>query len=166
MDDAFKIYIEQLRDGRTEEIEGSHSPDFLDINEEELKFKRDVHFEGQAYLADDNLLIHLKIEAYATVPCSICNNPVEVKIDIPNFYHLEPLAEIKTGAFDFAVVLRDAILLEVPRFAECENGRCPERKKIAKYLREKPEPPPGELGDEEGYQPFANIDLDKYKPTV
>ncbi|MBA2726669.1 MAG: hypothetical protein H0U49_00650 [Parachlamydiaceae bacterium] len=164
MDDSFKIFIEQLRDGRTEEIEESHSPDFLDINEDELKFKRDVLFEGQAYLADDNLLIHLKIETFATVPCSICNNPVEVKIEIPNFYHMEPVAEIKTGTFDFAEVLREAILLEVPRFAECGNGQCPEREKIAKFLREKPEA--DDLGNDDGYQPFANIDLDKYKPTT
>ncbi len=166
MDDAFKIYIEQLRDGRTEEINGSHFPDFIDVKDDELKFKNEVKFEGQAYLADDNLIIHLKIEAYATVPCSICNDPVEVKIDIPNFYHMEPIADVKTGMFDFAEVLREAILLEAPHFAECHNGHCPERKKIAKFLKSKTVTNPDNLGDEEGYQPFANIDLDKYKPTT
>lgn len=165
MDEAFKIYIEQLRDGRTEEICEVHSPEFLDVQDDELQFTRDVNFEGQAYLADDNLIIHLNVEAYANLPCSICNEPVEVKIEIPNFYHLESQDGIKTGIFDFTQALREAILLEVPGFAEC-NGHCPEREKIAKFLKVKPNASSESLGDDEGYQPFADIDLDKYKPTT
>lgn len=152
--DALKIYTDQLRDGREKSIDESLSPDFLDIHEQDLKYVGNIEVHGKAYLADSDLIVNLDITAHGVVPCSICNEPVEMTIEIPNFYHAESLAEVKTGIFDFGDVIREAILLETPPFTECNNGACPKRKELKKYLKE-----PQSKEIEERYHPFADLDL-------
>lgn len=154
MDDAFKIYVEQLRDGHEEKIHETFDPGFLDINEPDLRFDQPVELEGVAYLAEHELVLHWDIKAEAVVSCSICNEPVKVPLHIQNFYYSEPLAEIKSGVYNFKDLLRETILLEVPSFAECE-GSCPRRKEYHKYFKEPSSQPSDE---EEGYQPFADLD--------
>lgn len=155
MEDEFKIYIEQLRDGHEKKIDESLSPDFLEINEPDLAFIKPVELEGSAYIAEKELILHWDIRTEALIPCSICNDKVPVEIAIHNFYHSEPVEEIKTGIFNFKHLLRETILLEVPPFTECNQGKCPNRKDVAKFLKEPSTEKPDE---EEGYQPFANLD--------
>ena len=157
MSERFKIFLEQLKSGETEKVDITHSSDFLGINEENLHFEGPVHVTGEIYLADEELILHLNIFAKAVIPCLICNEPVKVEIEQLGFYHAEPITEIRTGAFSFQEVLREAILLEVPSFAEC-GGNCPQRKQVDKYLK-KPQAP-----NDQGYQPFADINLDQFKP--
>lgn len=154
MDDVFKIFVDQLREGNEEKIHETLQPDFLETHDPELIFDQPVALDGVAYLADRELILHWEIKTGALVPCSICNASVKVPISIVNFYHSEPLAEIKTGIYHFKDLLRETILLEVPSFVECK-GNCPKRKEYKKYLKE----PSIELaGQEEGYQPFADLD--------
>jgi hypothetical protein len=90
---------------------------------------------------------------------------VAVPIKLSNFYHGEPLAEIRTGVYDFSQMLREAVLLEVPHFAECK-GNCPQRVAVKKYLKQPMSPE--EQAADEGYLPFAgldDIDLNKKKKT-
>ena len=56
--------------------------------------------------------------------------------------------------YNFKNLLRETILLEVPSFAECEGGSCPKRKEYNKYLKESS----NEQSEDEGYQPFADLD--------
>lgn len=147
---AFKIYVEQLRNGHSREVNEAFPPDFLEIQEENLSFTDKVTVEGEAYLAGDTLVLHFVIAAHGIIPCSICNEPVKVEISISDFYHAEPLAEIKTGVFNFRDIMREAILLETPVFAECE-GKCPKRKEIKKYLKQNTKE------QKEGYRPFADL---------
>lgn len=149
-DDSFKIYVERLRDGKQVQISEKFSPEFLDVNDEDLTFKKPVNVDGEAYIAGDSLILHLKIGTKGIVPCTICNKPVEVEIDLDDFYHAEPMSELKSGIFDFRDVLREAILLEVPAFTECK-GNCPSRKELKKYLKK------SEKSSEEGYHPFADL---------
>jgi hypothetical protein len=158
MDDDFKIYVDQLRNGHDKTIAEKLSPDFLEINERDLVFEKNVTLDGKAYLADQELILHWDIHAEALIACTICNAKVPVDIEIENFYHAEPLSEIKGAVFNFKELLRSTILLEVPSFAECNHGNCPKRKEIVKYLKEKPELPSDEEGNE-GYRPFADLDL-------
>lgn len=155
MDDVFKIYVEQLRDGHEEKIHEKLDPNFLEINEPELTFDKPVKVEGAAYLAERELVLHWDIQTEALIPCSICNEPVRVTIHIPNFYYSESLEEIKTGIYNFKNLLRETILLEVPPFVECNGGNCPKRKEYHKYLKETSDQPSDQ---EEGYQPFADLD--------
>ncbi len=146
--DAFKIYTEQLRDGRVETITETFASDFLDVNEEDLTFTKPVLVEGEVYLAGEDLILHFEIKTFANIPCLICNDKVLVEVYVPNFYHAEPLEQIKHAVFDFRELIREAILLETPSFAEC-NGMCSKRKEIKKYLKES--------GKDEGYRPFADL---------
>ncbi len=155
MEDEFKIYIEQLRDGHDKHIDECLSPDFLEINESDLAFEKPIELKGSAYLAEDELIINWNIRTEAFVSCLICNEKVPVEIVIHNFYHSEPLENIKTGIYNFKELLRETILLEVPSFAECNEGKCPRRQEVAKYLKD---PVEEESNDEEGYHPFADLD--------
>jgi DUF177 domain-containing protein len=151
MDDAFKIYVEQLRNGEIEKLEETFAPDFLDVQEKELSFPEPVTLSGEAYLASEDLILHLDVSFVVQLPCVICNKPVREEIAIKGAYQTIPLSQVKSGIFNFRELLREMILLETPHFAECEGGRCPERKAIAKYLKET------SSSEEEGYQPFADL---------
>jgi uncharacterized metal-binding protein YceD (DUF177 family) len=155
MDDVFKIYVEQLRDGHEEKIHEKLNLDFLEIDEPGLAFNKPVELEGVTYLAEQELVLHWNIKTEALVPCSICNEPVKVPIHIHDFYYSEPLEEIKSGIYNFKNLLRETILIEAPHFAECNGGCCPQRKDYDKYLKESSNQPSDQ---EEGYQPFADLD--------
>ncbi len=150
MDDHFKIFVEQLRQGRVEKIEEQILPDFLEVDEEGLVFHFPVQLTGEAYVAENELVLHWDAETIATIPCSICNEPVEVKIRVSNFYHSEPLAEIKTGIYHFGSLLRESILLETPFFVECKEN-CPKREEYSHYLKSSNQ----KMG--ENYNPFADL---------
>ena len=135
MGDEFKIFVLRLREGQKEKIEESFSPTFLDIHEADLAFTAPVNLEGEAELADETLILHFAIETEATMPCAICNEDVQVKLEIADFCSTIAVEEIKSGTFDFRDVVREAILLELPSRAECNEGNCREREVLAKYLR-------------------------------
>lgn len=149
----FNIYVEQLRHGNQIAINESVSPDFLDVKEKDLSFTGKVKVQGETYLAVDTVVIHLKLTAHCIIPCAICNESVPVEIYIDNFYHAQPLAEIKGGIYNFRDDIREAILLEVPPFTECNSGKCLKRKEIEKYLAT----PEKGNSQEEGYHPFADL---------
>ncbi len=69
--DPFKIYIDRLREGQTYAINEIVPPDFLDINEKELSFIQPITINGEAYLADQDLVIKLGATAVAVIPCTI-----------------------------------------------------------------------------------------------
>jgi uncharacterized metal-binding protein YceD (DUF177 family) len=161
MDERFKIYIDQLRDGEVENLLEEFSPEFLDVNEPDLKFIDPINLRGEAYLAENMLMLHLDIKTACMIPCSICNESVKVPIEIIGFYHAVPLDEIKGGIFYFQEMLRETILLNTPILAECNQGKCPQRTSLQKYL--KPESSSGSREGDDGYHPFADLDLDKNK---
>jgi uncharacterized metal-binding protein YceD (DUF177 family) len=135
MDETFKIFVHRIKVEGDEEIEEILSPEFLDVDGEEIQFHSPVHLMGTAHVADGMLVLCLSVETKLTMLCAICNQPVDVKISIPSFYHTEPIAEIKGGVFDYRETLREAILLEIPYTTECNSGHCPERESMAKYFR-------------------------------
>jgi uncharacterized metal-binding protein YceD (DUF177 family) len=157
-DDQFRIFVEQLRLGHTEEIDEILSPDFLEVKEKELVFGKPITVRGQVYLADNTLILHFDIGTTAVMPCAVCNQPVDVEIAIKGFYHAVPLVDIKGAVYNFREILREAILLEVPLLAECHQGKCPQRKSLEKYFKK--DVPPGIKAQEEGYRPFADLDFD------
>ena len=150
--DAFKIFVEQLRSGNVEHLQEELSPEFLDIHEKELAFKDPVFLKGEAYLAEDNLILHFDISTFAELPCSVCNETVKVPIKVQNVYHHEPLSAIKGGVFNMLNALREAVLLEIPAFTECNSGNCAKRKELEKYIRK-----PQASSEEPGYRPFENL---------
>jgi DUF177 domain-containing protein len=149
--DSFRIYVDRLYDGHVEVLDEEVPPDFLEVHERDLTFNDPLFFKGEAYIAQDDLILHLSISTYATIPCSICNEPVKVEIKELDFYQAEPLKEIKSGIYNFKELMREVILLDAPSFAECNQGNCPRRKDIEKYLKVE-----GERDNQ--YHPFADLE--------
>lgn len=128
--DGFKIYVERLRSGEQEIINERFEPDFLEAEEVE----EPITVRGKAYLAGHELIINLDIELSAVMMCTVCNKYFNKQMCINGFYHVEPLQNITSSVFDFSDILREAIVLELPQFAECNDGNCDGRREIEKYF--------------------------------
>ncbi len=159
--EKFKIYIDRLKNGHVEKFKETVEPGFLEINESELSFPDSVQVSGEAYLADDHLVAHLSICTSARLPCSICNKPVHIPISIQNAYSTISLEEVRSAIYDLTNEIRETTLLQIPLFAECNNGKCPDRDQIKKFLHEKPnaEHNPGQFPVV--HFPFADLDIPK-----
>ncbi len=154
--DRFKIYVDQLKAGHVEKIKEEFSPEFLDVDEPGLHFVKAVCVQGEAYVAEGELVLHLDIQAEAEIPCRVCNEPVAAPVEIEGLYMAIPLSEVPSGVFSLVEPLREAILLETPRFAECSSGQCPERKSIEKFLKKQPT----SAGMDDTYRPFEGLKSD------
>lgn len=155
MEDEFKIHVDRLRHGEMEKIRETVDSGFLEQNDEELAFTSAISFHGEAYLAEQELIVHLDIETKAKLPCSICNELTEASLILKGLYHVVPLHEIKTGVYNLKEFLRETILLEAPHFVECHGGSCPKRKELKRYLKS-----PGSTKKEEEdgtYHPFSEL---------
>lgn len=150
---SFEILIDRLRNGVTQKIECAFEPEFLGIAEDELQFPKKVQVAGETYIAEDHLVLHLKASTVAKMPCSICNRMIEIDLRIENFYHTQPLAEIPSGVFSYSEALREALLIEIPQYVECNGGKCSERPSLAPYLRS------SKTKEEKTHFPFADMDL-------
>ncbi len=153
IEEAFKIYVDRLRDGQECRIEESFDPAFLNVDEKELRFTGKVKVSGEAYLTKDSLILHFDtIEAAAEMPCLICNEWTDVKVLLEGVTHVESLADIKGAIFDYSGVLREEIILEIPNFLECNEGACPRRKDIEKFIKK-----PENADQKDTYHPFADL---------
>ena len=155
MDNQFKIYLSQLKDGQTQTIDLETDPSFLEVDEPELVFKEPVFARGEAYLAGDELIIRMNVKTVAMIPCTICSEPVNIPVSSQGFYHTVPLGEIKGNEYHFQDLIRENLLLEVPAFVECSGGSCPERAQLKKYFKQND----GNESHEDGHQPFSNLSL-------
>lgn len=152
--DLFLLYVDRLQEGRREQISFVVDCDFLDVDDEELSYKGEVTVTGEAYLAGEELVLTLNVDALALIPCAICNTLIEHAIVIRHFYHLVPMSEIKSSVYSFEEALREAIILESPRYMEC-SGSCPQRNELARYFKPNKKKEEGE-GDATQF-PFANL---------
>ena len=160
MHEEFKIYVDRLKGGQNEEIDETVLPEALEIEDEkEVAFPASIHVFGEAYLAEDHLVLHLNISTKAMLPCAICNEKFTVPIELSNVYLSTPLSEIPGAAFDYASEAREAIFLQLPVYFECHEGSCPERKQLNNYLKQPSSAPKPSSGSEkEGANfPFADL---------
>ncbi len=155
IDPAFKIYVDQLRAGKVEVLDAEVSPEFLDVEEKELSFSEPVALKGEAYLAQDELIVKVSATTHAQMPCRICNESCDVEVSIKNHLQVFPVGGLKRGYIDLREMLREALLLELPLTSECRGG-CSVRGEIGDYLREELE---GGDDSETGFHPFADLDL-------
>lgn len=149
--EAFKIWIDRLKEGQTQKIDSLFDPDFLDVEEKELQFPFPIKVSGEAYLADIHLVLHLNALTKAVMPCAICNEMIEIELKVVDFYHTEPIAEIRDAVFDFSSILREALLSELPKYIECKKGNCPQRETLTPYLKKKGK------SDPDVHFPFADL---------
>ena len=151
MSEPYLIHIANLENGVILKINTALSSTFLDVNEMDLRFGNDVKITGEAYLTDDDLVLHLSASTIAQMPCSVCNQMVSFPLAIKRYYHAEPLNAIKGTSFDFREILRESLLIELPKIIEC-NQNCPERANLTPFLRKKEVAP-------DQYFPFNDLKL-------
>lgn len=156
MADLCVIPIEHVKEGKSVALDHVYDSASLDLGDKDLTFDPDITVKGNAYLAEDHLVLQLNISGAASLPCLVCNKPVKVPFNHKNLYITKPLTDIHAGRFDFKEELREAILLEFPSFAECEDGNCPERKTIECYLKH-PSPSETKKKDDQ-YFPFHSLE--------
>lgn len=161
MKQALQIFVDRLKDGRQEKIRATLSPEVINVHETELDFKKDVEVDGEAYLAQNELVIRFQVKTVCEKPCNICNEMVVVPLHVQNAYHAVPLEEIKGAVFDLSDQLRETILLEIPAFAECCDGKCPHRAQMGPFLKNKSAKT--DQTADEGYNPFARLKIDNSK---
>lgn len=152
MDDIFKIWIDRLKANQTLHIDESFPSEFLDIQETELKMDTPVQIKGEAYTSEGELILHLSASTKGSMSCAVCNQMTEFDLKIQDFYHAVPLTEIPSACFDMREPLREALLLELPKFVECNRGKCPEREVISPYLRKE---------EDKSHYPFSNLDSEE-----
>lgn len=152
MFEIFQIWVDRLKQQGRTSFEGRLPPTFLEIEEEELTFLDPVEVKGEAYLADEELILCFDAKAVALMPCAICNGKTKFEIVLKQVYHAESLSEVKGAVFDCSQMVREAILIELPHYVECSGGKCPERVKIAPYLTS------SKKQEETTYYPFKNLD--------
>lgn len=148
-----RIYIDRLKTGQTETISNDISSDFLEIDEQDLVFDKTLQIKAQAYLANDYLIIQFTFHIIAFIPCSICNKMTKTILNLDNTCFSIALSEIKGAIFDFTDELRSTILHLVPSFSECNQGNCPYRSFLKKYLKSPAKDGPSVKKDV--YFPFA-----------
>lgn len=150
MEERFRIYIDRLRDGSKQVLDDDCSAEFLDVDETDVRLTGNVSYHIEANLAEDELVVAITAHTTAGIPCSICNQFVQVPIGVEGIYHAVPVAEIAGAVYDCSDIIREMLLLELPNVAECVGG-CSERKEIEAYLI-KPDKKNGQ------YRPFEELD--------
>ena len=137
MQEVFNIYIDRLNDGGVETIDAEVDPDFLDVSDGNLFFPEKVQFHGSAYLADSHLILTLDLSTHFQTYCKICNELIVLPFSLKGLYITEEVENIPSKIFNLKDSLRDALLLEIPLFSECEGG-CLMRKDLNKFFKQDP----------------------------
>ena len=137
IEESYRIYFERLEEGQKEEISFDIPSNFLADDKGELKFAAPLSVEGDVYLSGEYLVFNLDLHTRLVLPCTVCNGDAIIEIVLSDIHHMEELTDHRSGIFEMQPLLRELILLEVPAFAECENGHCPHRKEMEALLRER-----------------------------
>lgn len=154
METKLKIFVDRLTQEKSENIDETIPATLLNVSEPFLTFSGVIKIQGETYIASDHLVIQLTVDALAEIPCSICNDRVTATIFLKKFYQTEEISQIKGHVYDYFPLLREAILLEVPDFVEC-NGNCKKRTDLKNYL--KPNITSKKSQKEHVNFPFANL---------
>lgn len=153
---TLKIFIERLRDGKTQSIAEDLNPSFMDVKEQDLLFEQPIHVHGEAYLAEDWLIVKLTIETQAKLYCAVCNEPFNFAIKIQEMMHEEPLENSRDAAFDLIPLVRETILLEIPFLPQCGTLKCNNRQEVEKYLKKEKHSPDADM-PVNGHKPFQDL---------
>lgn len=131
-----RIYIDRLKEGHEETFEERvAASEIFDAEEVGSVIEKPIEISFKAYLAGQELVIEWQeVKAECFVACTICNERFALPILIENARHIEPLENIRGAVFNPSSLIREQILLEVPAYAECTGGACPQREIVEKYI--------------------------------
>lgn len=137
MEKEFKVDLTPIRQGHTQKLSGCFAPSLLDIEEPELQFPSPITVKGEVYLSEEHIVMHFHAHTQALMPCAICNEMSTFDLKVSDFHQIEPLSSQEETFFDLAPILREALLLELPKRIECNQGKCPQRSELTPYLTQK-----------------------------
>lgn len=160
---ALEILTSTLSDGHVEEISAEVPSSLFSVGEKgvswgapvgeewdggdpELFFPEPVRVKGQLYATDSHYVLNFSVETAVVLPCSICNRWVRRPFSLDHIQVIQEAAQFPEGVWNITEEVREALLLDVPRFVECEGG-CPLRGELKSYLRP----------EKEGQNPFADL---------
>jgi uncharacterized metal-binding protein YceD (DUF177 family) len=143
MQKDLRVELALLQEDHVQKIQGSFDPSCLEVREPDLSFLDPIEVNGEVSLSDGHVVVHLNASTKAHMPCAICNEMTPCVVRTVDFRYAEPLEAIAGPHLDVNLLLREALLLELPKILECNQGKCPERAAIAAYLAssDKKEPP-------------------------
>lgn len=163
----FTIYIDRLKDGNELDISEIQPSQFLDIeNDPEISSESPVEVKGSAYIAGDWLVLQASISTTVRISCALCNESFSYPIELKEWTHQETIDSIKGGIFSYQELIRQAILLEVPFFAQCGIDHCANYDEVKKFMVPSASPveksrgkkkKSNEIDDTQGYHPFKDL---------
>lgn len=156
MKQSLKIYIERLRGGKNEELSEKLEPSFMDISEKEVLFKEPIEVTGEAYLAEDWLILHLSIKTSVELQCALCCDRFRYSIDLSEILHEESLEDIREASYDILPLIRETILLEIPFYPQCGGTKCNNRQELENFLKKETIASDEKKGTN-GHKPFQDI---------
>ena len=145
MDRELKINLDRLAEGVPAKVEATLAPEVMEPHEGDLSFLKPVVVKGECYLTRGALMVLLTCKTTISLPCRVCNRPVEIELVAKEEHDAEELEKHQRAEFDLLPLVRELVFLEVPQFIECEGG-CPERKELDPYLHKNDE-----------HHPFADL---------
>lgn len=149
MEQNLNIYIDRLRDGHTETFSCQVMPESIELqSDDELSFLEPISIEAAVNIASKELVLCASISTRVTLSCTICGKSLEKNLKLGNLYHVVPLEEVQQAVYNYGHWIRETILLEAPRYGECE-GSCPERPLFEKYFSDN--------GESSGQTPFSTL---------
>ncbi|MCX6994227.1 MAG: hypothetical protein NTY13_00055 [Chlamydiae bacterium] len=131
-----RIYIDRLKEGQENIFnESVDCSEIFDAEEVGVLVIEPVEVSFKAYLAGHELIIEWQfIKARCLVNCTVCNDKFNFQIEIQEGRHIEPLSSIRGAVFNPSSLVRELILLDIPSYAECKEGDCPERETLKRYI--------------------------------
>jgi len=148
MSDTLCIQIDTLRCGDQIQLDEKVNASFLCLDEcDELKAVSEITVCGKFYRVDRWIGIDARVSVVFCLPCALCNESFECAIELPQWVHEEEIAQLSKGQWDVREPLREAILVEVPFFAQCGGSKCGNFGSIQQFVR-----------SEDGETPFKDLD--------
>ncbi|SCA64226.1 Uncharacterized protein SCG7086_CT_00040 [Chlamydiales bacterium SCGC AG-110-P3] len=152
------VYVDRLRGGGIQSLEAELGPEYLAVDDSEARIKASTRVTGEASLAVEELLIRFSAATSVHVPCTVCTRDVVVPVEVTDCCHVVSEDECPHGIYDVAPLVREELVMALPRFVECE-GHCPERSAVNGYISDKESSASGRDTNEpaDGYRPFADL---------
>ena len=128
------IYIDRLHEGKVEPINTTIAVPTSSTEGEFLSFAAPIEVSGEAYLADEFLVLHLNLKTTVRMVCKICSEDILREVEMSGVYITEEITKIPSKTYDPTKAIYDMILIEIPSYQECD-GNCPGREDLKAYLK-------------------------------
>ena len=155
----FKLEQREIREEGLA-IQGEISNEIFEIPPTDpIKPLGPITYDARAYIIEGDLVIEGDFSADFELECSRCVQKFEFSVKLKGHQLTENLE--KPTEADLTAAVREDILLALPVYPRCEEGKipreCPAVGKFETFNQAPPEPEPGE-SNEDAPNPWAALD--------